>query len=194
MRYDALDCCQTSLTPQRFWVSHSYQKLVFWNAKNPQGCWLLQSWPTIGGYDRTFDTFFLSDCLDVQFGLEWGSVDNLCRMSGPKDKWQPTSLLAVMSFCNNVEMKIFRGLIPFLVSESLKALDPPIYSHLVGNGRVTSFGSQQLPPEFDNMRSWKGDRVSHILYTHNLENKFVTEPSGIKLKFSTRAKNWDYRT
>jgi hypothetical protein len=86
---------------------------------------ILQNWATIGGYDRSFDKFLLSDLIDVQFALEWGSLVNLCRTSGPQDKYRLMFLFAVMSFGNNVEMNIIRTLIAFVVLEDLKPLDPP---------------------------------------------------------------------
>ena len=126
MRYDARDRCQTSQSClNAFECVTLIRNWSFGMPKIPKVVDILQSWPTIGDYDRTFDKFILSDRLDVQFGLEWGSVVNLCRMSGPKDKWQLTFLFAVMSFRNDVEMDILRVLIAFMVSESLKALDPP---------------------------------------------------------------------
>lgn len=126
MRYNARDRCQASQSRlNAFECGTLIRNWSFGMPKIPKVVEILQSWPTIGGYDRTFDKFLLSDRLDVQFGLEWGSLVNLCRMSGPKDKWQLMFLFAVMSFRNDVEMDILRVLIAFMVSESLKALDPP---------------------------------------------------------------------
>jgi hypothetical protein len=91
----------------------------------PELAGILQSWPTIGGYHRSFDKFLLSDLLDVQFGLDWGSLVNLCRASGPQDMYRLMFMFAVMSFGNDVEMNVVRILIAFMVLEDLKALDPP---------------------------------------------------------------------
>jgi hypothetical protein len=101
-----------------------------WPAKmptTPELAGILQNWPTIGGYDRSFDKFLLSDRLDVQFALDWGPLVNLCRASGPQDKYRLMFLFAVMSFANDVEMNIVRTLIAFTVWEDLKALDPPTW-------------------------------------------------------------------
>ena len=86
---------------------------------------MLPNWPTIGGYDRTFDKFLLSGLLDVQFACEWGSLANLCRLSGPKDMFRLMFLFAVMSFRDDVEMDVVRTMIAFTVLEGLKTLEPP---------------------------------------------------------------------
>lgn len=140
MRYDARDRCQASQSRlNAFECVTIIRDWSFGMPKTPKVVDILQSWPTIGGYDRTFDKFLLSDRLDVQFGLEWGSLVNLCRMSGPKEKWQLTFLFAVMSFRNDIEMDILRVLIAFIVSESLKALDPPEWPS------YTQFRQNEIP-------------------------------------------------
>ena len=140
IRYDARDRCQASQSRlNAFECVTLIRNWSFGMPKIPKVVDILQSWPTIGGYDRTFDKFLLSDRLDVQFGLEWGSLVNLCKMSGPKDKWQLTFLFAVMSFRNDVEMDILRVLIAFMVSESLKALDPPEWPS------YTQFRQNEIP-------------------------------------------------
>lgn len=149
VRYDARDRCQASQSRlNAFECVTLIRKWSFGMPKIPKVVDLLQSWPTIGGYDRTFDKFLLSDRLDVQFGLEWGSLVNLCRMSGPKEKWQLTFLFAVMSFRSDVEMDILRVLIAFIVSESLKALDPPDWPS------YTQFRQNEIP---------SSDNLSHLI-------------------------------
>jgi len=99
-----------------------------WSSEMPQTpdlAGILQNWPTIGGYDRSFDKVLLSDHLDVQFALEWGPLVNLCRTSGPRDRYRLMFLFAAISFADDVEMDIIRTLIAFVVLEDLKALDPP---------------------------------------------------------------------
>jgi Protein of unknown function (DUF3638) len=86
---------------------------------------ILLNWPTIGGYDRSFDKFLLTDLLDIDFALEWGSLANLCRLSGPKDMHRLMFLFAVVSFRDDVEMDVVRTLIAFAVLDGLKGLDPP---------------------------------------------------------------------
>lgn len=85
----------------------------------------LEAWPTIGGFDRCFDKFLLSDRLDVHVALEWGSLVNLCRTSEQNDMYQLMFLFAPMSFHNDVEIDIVRTLIAFIVLRSFKDLEPP---------------------------------------------------------------------
>ncbi|KAL9125857.1 MAG: hypothetical protein Q9217_005002 [Psora testacea] len=90
---------------------------------------ILQNWSTIGGYDRDFDRFLLSDLLDLQLAHEWGSLVNLCRSSGPKDKYRLMFLFALISFRNDVDMEIVRALIAFMILDDLKSLEPPKWPH-----------------------------------------------------------------
>lgn len=139
-RYHARDRCEANQS--RLNAFECVTRIKNWSVEMPRVpnvADILQCWPTIGGYDRTFDKFLLSDRLDVQFGFEWGSLVNLCRMSGPKDKWRLTFLFAVISFRNDVEMDILRVLISFMVSESLKALDPPEWPS------YTQFRQNEIP-------------------------------------------------
>ncbi|KAK5019964.1 hypothetical protein LTR16_000001 [Cryomyces antarcticus] len=97
---------------------------------------ILQSWSHIGGYDRSFDKFLLSDRLDVEFASDWGSLVDLCRCSDQGQLYRLTSLFAVLSFSGDVNMDVVRTLIAFAVSDWLKALDPPkwpSYSHFRDN-------------------------------------------------------------
>lgn len=140
MRYDARDRCQASRSRlNTFECVTLIRNWSFAIPKIPNVADILQSWPTVGGYDRTFDKLLLSDRLDVQFGLEWGSLVNLCRMSGPQEKWHLTFLFAVMSFRNDIEMDILRVLVAFMVSKSLKALDPPEWPS------YTQFRQNEIP-------------------------------------------------
>lgn len=86
---------------------------------------ILQSWPTIEGYDRPFDKVLLSDHLAVDFAREWGSLVNFCRDSKSKGKYQLMFLFAVMSFRDDVNMDVVRTLIAFSILEDLKTLSPP---------------------------------------------------------------------
>ncbi|KAI9765661.1 MAG: hypothetical protein M1840_007218 [Geoglossum simile] len=88
---------------------------------------ILQRWPVIGGYNRTFDKPLLSDLLHADFALEWGALVSLCRSSKSNQIYQLMFLLGVIAFGKNVDMDIVRTLIAFSVFEDLKVLDPPIY-------------------------------------------------------------------
>ncbi|KAF2135526.1 uncharacterized protein K452DRAFT_303485 [Aplosporella prunicola CBS 121167] len=93
---------------------------------------VLQSWPTIGGYDRVFDKVLISDRLNVNFGLEWGALVRLCLEATSKDLHRLAFLFAMLSFWDDANMDVIRTLIAFAVLDQLKCLDPPqwaSYSH-----------------------------------------------------------------
>jgi Protein of unknown function (DUF3638) len=124
--YDARDRCH--LSQARLNVFASASLVRDWPSEMaaiPSLAGILVKWPTIGGYDREFDKLLLSDLLDVQFALEWGSLASLCRKSGPENMHRLIFLFSVMSFREDVDMDVLRILIALAVLESTKALDPP---------------------------------------------------------------------
>ncbi len=135
--YEGRDRCQDNQSRRNIFECATL--IRNWSSQiltTPKLAGILENWPTIGGYDRPFDKFLLSDRLDVQFALEWGSLINLCRVSGPEERYKLMFLFAVVSFRNDVDMEILRTLIAFTVLESLKALDPPkwpSYTHFRHN-------------------------------------------------------------
>ena len=100
---------------------------------------ILQSWPTIGGYDRLYDKVLLSDHLAVDFSREWGSLVNFCCASEAKDKYRLMFLFALMSFRNDVNMDVVRTFIAFSVWEDLKSLGFPKWSAYI------QFRHNQIP-------------------------------------------------
>jgi hypothetical protein len=86
---------------------------------------ILQAWSDVGGHSYVFNKVILTDLLDVDFKSEWGSLVNLCRGSGPKDRYKLMILFGLLSFSSNADMMIVRTLIAFCVLEDLKNLNPP---------------------------------------------------------------------
>jgi len=86
---------------------------------------ILQNWPTIGGYKGCFGKVLLTDLLDVQWAMDWGSLVNLCRESSSKDAYRLMFLFAIMSFRHDVDMDVLRTLVAFIVLQDLKVLSPP---------------------------------------------------------------------
>ena len=86
---------------------------------------ILQSWPIIGGFDRRFDRFLLSDRLEVQLPLEMGALAHLCCHSRTEDMYQLMYLFAAMSFHNDAQMEVIQTLIAFAVLEDLNLLELP---------------------------------------------------------------------
>src|SRR5204862_629032 len=82
----------------------------------------LQCWSVIGGYDRIYDRPSLSNCLSADLALEWGSLVNLCRSSGPEHIYQLMFKLGLIAFAEDVDMQIVRTLIAFCVFDDLMTL------------------------------------------------------------------------
>jgi hypothetical protein len=93
-------------------------------------------WPTIGGFDRSFNKVLVSDSLNVDLSMEFGALTNLCRKSEQKDSYKLMFLFAPMSFKEEVDMALVRALIGFATIGTLKELEPPLwpsYSHFHSN-------------------------------------------------------------
>ncbi|TAQ88566.1 hypothetical protein B7494_g3109 [Chlorociboria aeruginascens] len=99
---------------------------------------ILQTWPNIGGYDRTFEKVLLSDRLAVDLPLEWGALVNVCRYAAHQDKYWLMFLLSTISFRADIDMRIVRTLISFSIFGALKDLTPPVWPSYVQfrSGRV----------------------------------------------------------
>lgn len=93
---------------------------------------ILQTWPTIGGFGAPFQKTLLGDLLQVDFGLEWGSIVTLCQKSKEQDKYQLMFTFGIMAYRDGIPMEVIRCLIAFAVSKDLKALtcpDWPSFTH-----------------------------------------------------------------
>ena len=138
--YDARDRYRAS--QERFNVFETTSIIRSWPSKLPTTTNLagvLQNWPTIGGFNGKFNKILLSEHLDVDLALEWGSLVNTCRNFECKDSYRLMFLFALMSFTNDADMDTLRTLIAFSVMEDLKVLDVPgwpCYMH---------FRYQQIP-------------------------------------------------
>ncbi|KAJ9667426.1 hypothetical protein H2201_002294 [Coniosporium apollinis] len=138
--HDARDRCWTS--QRRLNVFESTSLIRNWSSEMPAAldlAGILETWPMIGGYDRSFDKVLHSDRLSVQLDLEWGSLAKLCLASEPKDKFRLMFLFATMSFCLDIDMDIVRTLLAFAVLEDLKKLTPPMWPSYV------QFRRNQIP-------------------------------------------------
>ena len=100
---------------------------------------ILQNWPSIGGLDHDYDPVLLSDLLNMQPALEWGSMVSLCRNSGHKDMYQLMFLFAAISYGGQVDMDTVRVWIAFAIIEDLKSIQLPDWS------TYTDFKYNHLP-------------------------------------------------
>lgn len=138
--YDSRDRCR--FTKETRNVFESGTLLRNWSSEMPVTrdlAGILQSWPTIGGYDRLYDKVLLSDHLAVDFSRDWGSLVNFCCASEAKDKYRLMFLFALMSFRNDVNMDVVRTFIAFSVWEDLKSLGFPKWSTYI------QFRQNQIP-------------------------------------------------
>ncbi|KAH7021746.1 hypothetical protein B0J12DRAFT_773782 [Macrophomina phaseolina] len=135
--YDGRDRC--SWTRARCNVFETAILLRKWSCElptTPDLAGILQNWPTIQGFGRPYDKPLLTDHIGMDFSLEWGSLVDFCRNSGPQDVYRLTFLLTAISFRNDVNMDLVTTLVSFAISKRLKALEPPgwpSYSHFRQN-------------------------------------------------------------
>ncbi|KAK8250072.1 hypothetical protein IWZ00DRAFT_531073 [Phyllosticta capitalensis] len=102
---------------------------------------LLDGLRTIQGHGNQFTKTVLSELLDIDYGLEWGSLVDLCRRSSPEKKHDLGLLLGMLSFRNNVNMGIIRALVAFAMSKNLKKIQPPSW------GSYSRFKHGEIPSE-----------------------------------------------
>ncbi|KAK7613359.1 hypothetical protein JOL62DRAFT_596589 [Phyllosticta paracitricarpa] len=108
-----------------------------WDARLPQRpnlMALLNGLPNIQGHglEHQFNRALLSNLLNVDLGLEWGSVVDFFRQSSEREKHALSFLFGTMSFGQEVDMDFIRLLVTCAVSNDLKAVEPPkwqSYSH-----------------------------------------------------------------
>jgi hypothetical protein len=100
--------------------------LDFHLAKNLEGQDLL------GGYVGTYESALLTDLLDVDLVVHWGSLVNLCCKLDRNDKYRLMFLAAVMAFSHTheKEQKLLKALLAFSFFEDLKLMKDhscPVY-------------------------------------------------------------------
>ncbi|OJJ45284.1 hypothetical protein ASPZODRAFT_99177 [Penicilliopsis zonata CBS 506.65] len=99
----------------------------------------LQTWPAIGGYGESFNKTLLSDILQVDFAVEWGSLAMLCRSFCENDKFRLMFLFGVMAFRDNAPMDIIHTLLAFAILQDLKGVVCPEWQS------YTHFRYKQIP-------------------------------------------------
>lgn len=117
-----------TLRRERQNVFESVKLLTRWSPNLPTTSELgrlLQQWPIIQGHGQSFSKVLLSDYLDLQFGLHWGSLIDFCRGATQDLVYTLSFMFGALSFVDNANMDIIRVLIAFTISEQLKNLQPP---------------------------------------------------------------------
>ncbi|KAF2267772.1 hypothetical protein CC78DRAFT_591207 [Lojkania enalia] len=87
---------------------------------------ILQKYPIIGGYHRTFDKFQISDLLSLDLGVEWGALAQTALSSTILDKYRLMFLFSPIAFSPDAEMELILGLLSFALIADLKQLKPPL--------------------------------------------------------------------
>jgi hypothetical protein len=88
---------------------------------------LLSGSQEIVGFLQKYDSALLSDLLDLDFNLGWGSLVNLCSNLRFENRYQLMFLIAPMAFSHTGpdEMKLMRTLIGFSILGDLKVIIQP---------------------------------------------------------------------
>ncbi|KAK6334542.1 hypothetical protein TWF730_003756 [Orbilia blumenaviensis] len=87
---------------------------------------ILEKWQKIGGFGNILDKILLSDKLNIDLPLFWGSIVNLCQWSDQVDRYKLMFLFATLVYNGNVDMDAVRTLISFATNPALKSCDLPM--------------------------------------------------------------------
>ena len=116
-------------------VSYLVRLIRMWPSKLPLPQHLgmfLQSYQTIGGFNHPFSGLTsLMGCMDIDLGMDFGSVAEFCRQSTYETRYSLMYVLALAAF-RRVEVDIFRVWLAFAFFDELKNLNGPAwqsYSH-----------------------------------------------------------------
>jgi hypothetical protein len=100
---------------------------------------ILQGWPKIEGFDKTFDMVILSDLLSLEFAAEWGPLANLCLKATQENLYTLMLLFAVIAFRGDIDMAVMRTLVAFAVLKDMKTVRAPTFAS------YTNFRQDQVP-------------------------------------------------
>ncbi|KAL8935316.1 MAG: hypothetical protein Q9211_004757 [Gyalolechia sp. 1 TL-2023] len=92
----------------------------------------LQEWPLIQGYSHTFETPLLSELLNLNPALSWGSLFRKCQQARAEhDRTNLMFLFGIVAFGGQIDLKLIRSLIAVAVMDQLKGLDVPLCTEFV---------------------------------------------------------------
>lgn len=84
---------------------------------------ILEQSEQLGGFQRVFDpTFSINTCVNVRFGLEFGSVVEYCKKQQKEDKYNLVFSFAMFRL-GRVDVKALKTWLAFAFLEDLKSLD-----------------------------------------------------------------------
>lgn len=84
---------------------------------------MLEQYEQLGGFQRVFDpTFSINYCVNVQFGMEFGSVVEYCKQQRKEDKYNLVFAFALFSL-GRIESGALKSWLAFAFLDDLKSLD-----------------------------------------------------------------------
>ncbi|EPS41761.1 hypothetical protein H072_4291 [Dactylellina haptotyla CBS 200.50] len=106
---------------------------------------ILEKWPTIGGFEGVFEKALLSDKLDIEMPLFWGSLVRQCQLATKADRYKLIFIIATIVYNNHtVDMEAIRLLVAFATNPDLKACKLPPGATFTSFRRNPSFKTEAL--------------------------------------------------
>ncbi|KAF1941022.1 hypothetical protein EJ02DRAFT_423478 [Clathrospora elynae] len=98
---------------------------------------LLHNAPVVGGYDKLYRKYLLSDHLAVDIRAEWGALAQKSLQCGRQDRYSLMFLLGTMAFSDDANVELLRVLISFAMLPEIRdiqAPEHPAYFHFRADG------------------------------------------------------------
>ncbi|KAF2832658.1 hypothetical protein CC86DRAFT_92549 [Ophiobolus disseminans] len=86
---------------------------------------LLERFPVIGGYVRSFDAVQITDVLEADLGVEWGALVKTAQNCSYNDRFRLTFLFSLLSYSTKANMDLLRAIISFSLIPVLKVFPLP---------------------------------------------------------------------
>ena len=96
---------------------------------------ILREWPTIQGFDHTFELRLFADLINIDLASCWGSFVRLCIESSQADRFKLMFLFGTIAFDVEANMTLIRSLITMTVMEKFKSIQLPpssVFSYFRG--------------------------------------------------------------
>ncbi|RMZ67587.1 p-loop containing nucleoside triphosphate hydrolase [Pyrenophora seminiperda CCB06] len=115
---------------------------------------LLHNAPVVGGYDKLYRKYLLTDHLAVDVRAEWGALSQKSLQCNMDDKFSLMFLLGTIAFSSDVDLDLLRVLASFAMLPEIRAIPPPehaAYHHFRADGAppasylVSLMGKARVP-------------------------------------------------
>lgn len=139
---------------------------------------LLQDAPVIGGYDKLFQKFLLTDLLAADIRVEWGALAQKFLTCTSQDRYGLMFLLGPIAFSDDANLMLLQILVSFAMIPQLGMLQPPSHSayyHFRPDGPppsayMISFMEKAKRPFVDSFK-----KRSQMLIAKHMHEKLVEE-------------------